>query len=127
MTKPRVNEFKPVDPAIIEQVDQLNEEVKVLALNLAIYLARAKGRSATLSRLEPEFIQLVNGAVKVVQELAGVINAARNMEKMINDLPDRGSEPDPIECRLRAILTQCHRIMQTLEEGGLDVTDSGSQ
>ena len=36
--------FGPVDPRIIEQVDELNEEVKVLALNLAIYLAKAKGK-----------------------------------------------------------------------------------
>ncbi|HPC10544.1 MAG TPA: hypothetical protein PK112_00410 [candidate division Zixibacteria bacterium] len=118
MTKSRTDEFRPIDPAIIERVDELNEEVKVLALNLAIYLARAKGRSATLSRLEPDFIKLVNGTVKVVHELADIINAARNLEAMVNDLATRPPGSDPIEGRLRAILEQCTRIMDALAEEG---------
>ncbi len=114
MTPPRTDGFGPVDPQIIDQVDDLNEEVKVLALNLAIYLARAKGKSETLNRLEPEFIRLVNGTVKVVQELAAVINAARNSETMINDITDNPSGKDPIETKLRLILRQCAEIMQAL-------------
>lgn len=121
MSKPRTNEFRPIDTAIIERVDELNEEVKVLALNLAIYLARARGRSATLHRLEPDFIKLVNGTVKVVHELAGIINAARNLDTMVNDLADPKAAHDPIEERLKGILEQCSRIMDALaEEESLD-------
>ena len=119
MIKPRADEFQPIDPSLVEKVDDLNEEVKVLALNLAIYLARAKGRSAALSRLEPDFIQLVNGAVKVVQELAGIINAARNMETMLNDLADLPPGADPLEIRLQEVLAQCGRIMEVLAEEGI--------
>ena len=54
---------------LLREVDELNEGVKALALNLAIYLAKAKEQSADLSRLEPDFVKLVNGTVKVVQEL----------------------------------------------------------
>ena len=107
--------FRPIDPKIIEQVDDLNEEVKILALNLAIYLARAKGKSDQLNRLEPDFIRLVNGTVKVVQELAAIINAARNLEVMVNDIVDRAPGDDPVEIKLKAILEQCDDIMITLK------------
>lgn len=120
MIKPRANEFRPIDPSVIEKVDDLNEEVKVLALNLAIYLAKAKGRSAALSRLEPDFIQLVNGTVKVVHELAGIINAARNLESMVNDLADHAPGADPLEGRLREVLAQCRRIMEVLTDEGVN-------
>jgi hypothetical protein len=106
--------FQPIDPKIIEQVDELNEEVRVLALNLAIYLAKAKSKSHQLSRLEPDFIRLVNGTVKVVQELAAIINAARNLDVMVNDLVDQPPGTDPIEIRLNAILEQCNHIMESL-------------
>ncbi len=119
MIKPKIDEFQPIDPTVVEKVDDLNEEIKVLALNLAIYLARAKGRSAALSRLEPDFIQLVNGTVKVVQELAGIINAARNMETMVNDLADHAPGSDPLEKRLKEILAQCSRIMEVLADEGI--------
>ncbi len=102
------------DRDIVDQVDELNEEVKVLALNLAIYLARAKGESDQLQRLEPDFIRLVNGAVKVVKELASVINAARNDEALALDQPSTGTGRDQIEVRLRSLLEQCNRIMASL-------------
>lgn len=102
------------EPDIIDQVDELNEEVKVLALNLAVYLAKAKSRSETLSRLEPEFIRLVNSSVKVVQELAGVISAARNLEMIDGEITVGSARKDPLEVRLRLILEQCSRIMYQL-------------
>lgn len=102
------------EPDIIDQVDELNEEVKVLALNLAVYLAKAKSRSETLSRLEPEFIRLVNSSVKVVQELAGVISAARNLEMLDGEITVGSARKDPLEVRLRLILEQCSRIMYQL-------------
>ena len=99
---------------IVDQVDELNEEVKVLALNLAIYLARAKGESDQLQKLEPDFIRLVNGSVKVVKELAAVISAARNDEAMALDQPASGNGRDQIEIRLRSLLDQCNKIMSAL-------------
>ena len=56
---------------IIDEVDSLAEQVKDLALNLALYLARARAGSGggTVNRLEPQFIRLVNGTVRVVREL----------------------------------------------------------
>ena len=95
---------------LINQVDALNEEVKTLALNLAIYLAKNKSRSDDLSRLEPDFIRLVNGTVKIVQDLAVIINAARNMEKMAWDVAAKKIGEDLLEMKLRSILDQCRRV-----------------
>ena len=103
---------------LINQVDALNEEVKTLALNLAIYLAKNKSRSDDLSRLEPDFIRLVNGTIKIVQDLAVIINAARNMEKMAWDVAAKKTGEDLLEMKLRSILDQCRRVMQTLTQAG---------
>ena len=99
---------------MLQQVDALNEQVKALALNLAIYLAKAKGSSEELSRLEPEFMKLINGSVKVVQEVAAIISAARNSETMIYDVPSGTQRTDRIELKLNSILQQCNDIMRVL-------------
>jgi hypothetical protein len=101
---------------LVEEVEALNEEVKTLALNLAIHLAkiRAGGQSANLAQLEPQFIRLVNGAVKAVQDLAVILGAARNQEKMVYAPPNGEHGSDRIEFGLRAVLEQCSKIMGSL-------------
>ncbi len=99
---------------MVEQVDMLGDQVKTLALNMAIYLAKTKNDCEQISRLEPEFIRLVNGTVKVVQELAVIINAARNSEKMVWDVASGRIGHDMLEMKLRAILDQCSKIMSAL-------------
>lgn len=101
---------------LVEDVDNLGEEVRTLALNLAIYLARVKAetRSEELNRMEPEFIRLVNGTVKVVQEMTLILNAARHAEKMIYEPPSGTVSHDRIESKLRDILDQCSGILGSL-------------
>ncbi len=101
---------------MIDQVDYLNDEVKDLALNLAIYLAKAKGSSEELARLEPEFIRLVNGTVKVVQEINEILNAANNLGKGEITLNSSPSGKDQIEIRLHSILDQCSKIRYDLSK-----------
>jgi len=73
---------------LLDRVDALGEQTKELALNLALYLAKAKARKSSdkLTKLEPEFIRLVNSTVKVIQELTVVLKAARHEEKMLTSL-----------------------------------------
>ena len=104
------------NPDIIEQVDSVSEEVKALALNLAIYLAKAKANSKKLSRLEPDFIQLINGTVSVVQEISRIIEAARNLEPMVFDPPSGKFDRDRIETKLLSILDKCGQIMRSLSQ-----------
>ncbi len=102
------------DLLLIDQVDSLNEEVKVLALNLAIYLAKAKGSNEQLQQLEPDFIRLVNGTVKVVQELAVVIDAARNQKLEVGPSATDRIQTELLEAKLRSILEQCTKVMNSL-------------
>lgn len=101
---------------LVGVVDDLSQETKDLALNLALYLAKAKAAddSGQLKRLEPDFIRLVNGTVRVIQELTHILNAARNQEKMVYQLPSGLLTKDHIEARLETIVQQCNRILGTL-------------
>jgi hypothetical protein len=101
---------------LLASVDTLSEEVKALALNIALYLAKARADqgSATLDRLEPEFIRLVNGAVRVISDLTGILNAARNSEVMVYEIPSGNRSHDHIEQRLQAILSQCSSLLGQL-------------
>jgi len=96
---------------MLDVVESLGDETKDLALNLALYLAKAKGSSEQLSRMEPEFIRLVNGTVKVVQELATILKAAKDQEKMIFEVPTGRIAKDQMETKLEEIVRQCNQIL----------------
>ncbi len=99
---------------IVEKVDRLSEEVKMLALNLAIYLAKAKPNSKRINEMEPDFVRLVNGTIKVVQEIAQLIAAARHSETMVYDVPSGTVPFDHIGIELQSLLYQVGRIMNSL-------------
>jgi len=101
---------------VLRQVEELGEEVKNLAINIAIYLAKSKTNSDVINQMEPEFIRLVNGTVKVVHELTNIINAARNMEKMVYELPSDSNLKDHLEIKLKDIVKQCNQILWSLNE-----------
>jgi hypothetical protein len=106
------------DASIIDQVDAISEEVRLLALNLAIYLAKAKKGNEELNRLEPDFVSLVNGSIKAVQEVGMIINAARNNEALVYDIPSGNLHRDRLEMKLISILNQCGRILSSLPGHG---------
>ena len=97
--------------SLAAQVETLSKSVKDLALNLAIYLAKAKRSSDRLSALEPEFVRLVNGAVNAVQQVAEVMNSGAAST-------ESGPPPSAIglESKLRHILAQCAEILSLLRQ-----------
>ncbi len=113
---PEMDSDHKMELGVLVEVDALNEEVKVLALNLAIYLAKKKSGSEQITRLEPEFMRLVNGTIKVVREISAILNAANNMEKMVYHPPSGRLGKDQIEIRLNAILDQCETIRIQLSQ-----------
>jgi hypothetical protein len=121
-TTPAAERVRRRELELLASVDTLSEEVKALALNIALYLAKARADqgSATLDRLEPEFIRLVNGAVRVISDLTGILKAARNSEVMVYEIPSGNRPHDHIEQRLQAILSQCSALLEQLgaREGG---------
>lgn len=103
---------------LLDTVDALGEQTKDLALNLALYLAKAKARKSSdkLKQMEPEFIRLVNSTVKVVQELTVILKAARHEEKMVYDPPVNPTAADHIQAKLEAVAQQCDRILESLQQ-----------
>jgi len=108
-------------PQLIEEVDALAEQVKDLALNLALYLARARAGSGggTVNRLEPQFIRLVNGTVRVIRELTKVLDTARNLQQGTYQIPSGRYDPDYLEVRLKLIVDQCTNVLAALSQHGL--------
>lgn len=113
---------------LINEVDELNEEIKSLALNLAIYLAKAKKQHPAigLDRLEPDFIRLVNGTVKVVQEMTATLNAARSGSGQQVDMTDDRPLHDQLEIKLRSISEQCSRIVARLAAVKAGASEDGA-
>ena len=103
---------------LIETVDKLNEDVKQMAVNLALYLAKAKKDSQVVNKMEPQFIKLVNTTIKVVQEIAVVVRAASDNEKVQYHLPSGRGIKDQVEVKLNSIVEQCAVIMNTLRNEG---------
>ncbi len=97
-----------------DQVDNLADQVKMLALNLAISLARTKKESDELKELEPQFTQLINGSVEVIKEVTAALRAFRN-EHLIE--PPRGDEEHQltrIEKSLNEIQVLSKRVLESI-------------
>jgi len=103
---------------LIATVDKLNEDVKQLALNLALYLAKVKKDSHTITRMEPQFIRLVNSTIKVVKEIAVIVRAAANTEIGAYNPPSSTAIKDQVEVRLNSVLEQCSNIITALKKEG---------
>ncbi len=98
------------------QVDGLANQVKVLALNLAITLAKEKNEVKELAYLEPEFTRLIHGSVEVIKEIAGILRTVRNEDKMVYSPPAESGKLDRIDVALNEILAQSQRILTTIAD-----------
>jgi hypothetical protein len=98
------------------QVDDLANQVKMLALNLAISLARNKSQAAELAHLEPEFTRLINGSVEVIREVASIMRSFRNEDKLVYSPPSESDKLDRIETSLNEILSLSRSILKTVAD-----------
>jgi len=78
---PRLENKRPRKTNLVDQVDELADQVKTLALNLAITLAREKTRVKDLAVLEPEFTHLINKSVGVVREITKILRSVSGGEE----------------------------------------------
>lgn len=100
----------------LNQVDALADQVKMLALNLAISLAKSRKETRDLTFLEPEFTRLVNGSVEVIKEITAIMKAFRNEGKMVY-IPRKNSDGlDRIETALNEILSTSQKVLYTINE-----------
>ncbi len=116
MTESEKNRLENAGEDWYSQIDDLANQVKVLALNLAISLAKTKNQTAELSFLEPEFTKLINGSVEVIREIAGILRTFRNEEKMVYAPPSQSEKLDRIETSLSEIHLLSQNILKTISE-----------
>ena len=100
----------------ISQIDNLADEVKMLALNLAINLAKTKQETKELSFMEPEFTKLVNGSVEVVREITGIMKAFRNEGSLVYSPKKDSRSLDRIETTLNEIHQLSRKVLYTISE-----------
>ncbi len=100
----------------IDEVKKLSDEVKMLALNLAVNLARSKNEAKELTILEPEFTKLVNGSVEVVKEVGMIMKAFKNEETMAYSATDSDKNLERIERSLNEILRLSTTVLESINE-----------
>lgn len=109
-------EIKDSNTEWIARVNAMAEQVRILALNLAINLAREKDNIRELSILEPEFTELVHSAVEVIKEVTVMLRAYQNKEKMIYSPPSSSVKLDHIESSLNEILNLSRNILNDIAD-----------
>lgn len=72
---------------IIRQADYLSGEVKLLAINLAVTLARVQNHDPQIRQLEPEFTDLIRRANDTAGQVADVVKAFQHQKLMISAIP----------------------------------------
>ncbi len=102
------------DAGLSKQVNCLTQQVKTLALNLAINLAKSRDDIKDLTFMEKEFTQLIGGTVDVLKEVTQILNVYRNESRMVYDPPSSSDKLDRIEGSLNEILSLSHNILEII-------------
>jgi methyl-accepting chemotaxis protein len=110
----KVNSPEPEND--FHEIDELAGQVKVLALNLAISLAKAKNEAKELAFLEPDFTKLINGSVEVIREISSILKAFRNEDKLVYSPPSQSDKLDRIETSLGEIYSLSQSVLKTIGE-----------
>ncbi len=110
--KEPINEER--NPNLADQVDYLSDQVKMLALNLAINLAKAKNDVQELAFMENEFTKLINGSVEVIREVNGILRVFRNEDRMVYEPPSQSGKLDKIEKSLNDISDLSREILEII-------------
>lgn len=98
----------------VDNVNSMAEQVRILALNLAINLAREKKNIKELTFLEPDFTQLIYSSVDVIKEISVILKAFQNEEKMIYAPPSSSGKLDHIETSLNEILNLSQNVLKII-------------
>ncbi len=114
MTEEEKKENTDPNPDLADQVDFLADQVKILALNLAINLAKAKNDVQELAFMEKEFTRLINGSVEVIREVSGILKVFRNEDRMVFDPPSQSGKLDRIEQSLNEIHSLSKEILDII-------------
>jgi hypothetical protein len=104
------------------KVEFLAEEVKLLAINLAVTLAKAQNRSRALKDMEPQFTDLIRRANDTSRQVADVLQAFRSRTRGQYGLPasseivEKRGAYDAIEARLNYVYDLSRDIINQITD-----------
>jgi hypothetical protein len=105
----------------IDDIKYLAGEVKLLAINLAIALAKIQRRNKVLGRLEPQFTQLIKKANDTSLQVTAALKNYERDERMQFGLPasseiiEKRGAYDGIEAKLNHVFDISQKILEILE------------
>jgi hypothetical protein len=105
---------------LAEEVSYLTDEIKLLAINLAVVMARLKRDKHPTDLLEPQLSDFINQAVEAAERVRAVLEATRGQKAMVYQLPPseeiiaRRGVYDQIEQTLLQIYELSQDVIQSL-------------
>jgi hypothetical protein len=102
------------------EVDYLAEEMKLMAINLAIAVAKQQQRNDSLRAMEPQFgelIQRANAAAERVTDTIKVFRATRRMTSTLpasTDIIDQRGAYDSIEAKLLYVYRLSRQLLDDI-------------
>ena len=112
----------PDKPAadLTAEVDYLAEEMKLMAINLAIAVAKHQQRSSALRTMEPQFGELIQRANAAAERVSDTIKVFRTTRRMTSTLPasseiieQRGAY-DSIEAKLLYVYRLSRQLLDDI-------------
>ena len=99
---------------LIDQVDNLAEQAKTMALNLALTLAHEKSKIKDLKVLEPEFTRMINKSVGVIREITKILGMLRSDKPGAPQTPINSERFDKIETSMEEILDVSKNVLKDI-------------
>lgn len=101
------------NPDLAREVEELNEQVRLLAINLAAFLAREKDTNNRFATMEPDFHRLVTGLISLVGDASLVIEASQHAPSASSQAGAEASRS--MEKQLSALRALCRDIQKRLD------------
>ena len=105
-----------------DEVDYLAGEVKILAINMAITLAKMRCREKQLGKLEPQFTELIKKANDTSQQVTEMLKVFKNKKRMVSGLPasseiiEKRGAYDSMEAKLNHVYQLSQEMMIMLSK-----------
>ena len=103
-------------------VEEISSEVKLLAMNLAIVIARIQNGRTPLKGMDEDFTELISRVTSTTGQVSDILDAFKNEKTLLFSLPasskiieQRGAY-DKIEASLNYVYQLSQQIIQSIKQ-----------
>lgn len=116
MKRNNYKELREEQLGLARETEELAEEVKLMAINLAITLAKVRSREQTIKDMEPQFSELVKRANEASHQVTAILQGILNQKKMASGgTAVIGEQPQPgIYNKLEVALNYVNDLSQNI-------------